>query len=267
MRRFVRAALALAAIVTPTLASAQAKPVIGVLYFDNNSFGKDAADYNGVGKGMAELMINAMAQNAAYRVVERERIQALLVEQNLIKEKTIDPQTAVRLGRIIGAQYMIYGAFMKDPSGRYVLTAKSVNVETSAISNPMRVDTRGDDVLAMIDALVNKVNTEMKLPALQVGQASAPGAVPAGQPATQRAAEPSKVAETKTTPAPSKPATQVAQNKPARKLDMKTAMLYSKALEAEDAGNKSQAVELYKKVQDAFPDYAPVQNKIKKLTG
>ena len=45
-----------------------------------------------------------------------------------------------------------------------------------------------------------------------------------------------KPAETKAAPKPveAKPATQVA-SKP-RKMDMKTAMLYSKALEAEDAG-------------------------------
>ena len=49
-------------------------------------------------------------------------------------------------------------------------------------------------------------------------------------------------------------------------MDMKTAMLYSKALEEEDAGNKSKAIELYRQVNTAFPDYAPVTAKIKKLS-
>jgi TolB-like protein len=273
MRRFARVALALAmaAVAAPNV-FAQAKPVVAVLPFDNNSVGKDAADYNGAGKGMAELMTNDLLSNPNVVVVERERIQALLVEQNLTKDKTIDPATAIRLGKIIGAQYVIYGAFMSDGRGNFVLTGKTVNVETSVIANPTRVNSKGDDVLGMIAQLTSKLATEMKIPALRVGDAG-PAAVPAGQPVgAAPTSTPAVAADAKAaTPAPSaaKPAeakpVQVAQAKPTRKMDMKTAMLYSKALEAEDAGNRAQALELYRKVDVAFPSYAPVQSKINRL--
>ena len=271
MRRFARVALALAmtAVAAPSV-FAQAKPVVAVLPFDNNSIGKDAADYNGAGKGMAELMTNDLVSNPNVVVVERDRIQALLVEQNLTKEKTIDPATAIRLGKIIGAQYVIYGAFMSDGRGNYVLTGKTVNVETSVIGNPTRVNAKGDDVLGMIAQLTSKLATEMKIPALRVGDAG-PSAVPAGQPVGAAPANTPAVADAKAAnaapsakPADAKPV-QVAQAKPTRKMDMKTAMLYSKALEAEDAGNRAQALELYRKVDVAFPSYAPVQSKINKL--
>jgi TolB-like protein len=273
MRRFARVALALAmaAVAAPNV-FAQAKPVVAVLPFDNNSVGKDAADYNGAGKGMAELMTNDLLSNPNVVDVERERIQALLVEQNLTKDKTIDPATAIRLGKIIGAQYVIYGAFMSDGRGNFVLTGKTVNVETSVIANPTRVNSKGDDVLGMIAQLTSKLATEMKIPALRVGDAG-PAAVPAGQPVgAAPTSTPAVAADAKAaTPAPSaaKPAeakpVQVAQAKPTRKMDMKTAMLYSKALEAEDAGNRAQALELYRKVDVAFPSYAPVQSKINRL--
>lgn len=276
MRRFVRGAMALASVAmfVPALVVAQAKPVVAVLYFDNNSIGKDAADYNGVGKGMAELMTNDLLSNPNVTVVERERVQALMVEQNLTRQGSIDPQTAIRLGKIIGAQYMIYGAFMSDGKGGVVLTGKTVNVETSVISNPVRVNARGDDVLGMIAQFTAKMTTEMKIPALRVGQAGAPATTPAGQPAAQAAApaqqHAAEHAPAAAQPAAAKPAaakpTQVASAKPARKMDMKTAMLYSKALEEEDAGNKSKAVELYRQVDVKFPDYAPVQKKIKSLS-
>jgi len=272
MRRFARVALALAmaAVAAPNV-FAQAKPVVAVLPFDNNSVGKDAADYNGAGKGMAELMTNGLLSNPNVVVVERDRIQALLVEQNLTKDKTIDPATAIRLGKIIGAQYVIYGAFMSDGRGNFVLTGKTVNVETSVIANPTRVNSKGDDVLGMIAQLTSKLATEMKIPALRVGDAG-PAAVPAGQPVGAAPTSTPAVADAKAAaPAPSaaKPAeakpVQVAQAKPTRKMDMKTAMLYSKALEAEDAGNRAQALELYRKVDVAFPSYAPVQSKINRL--
>ena len=273
MKRFVRVAMALAsvAMIAPVIAEAQARPVVAVMYFDNNSIGRDRADYDGVGKGIAELMINDLLANPNLRVVERERVQALITEQNLTKAGSIDPQTAIRLGKMIGAQYMITGGFMSDGRGNFVLTGRTINVETSAIGNPTRITAKGDDVLGMISQLTTKMNAEMKLPPLRTADAGM-GAQPAGQPAVAE----TKVAETKPAeakPAETKPAAKPAESKPAmqvaskpRKMDMKTAMLYSKALEAEDAGNRAQAVELYRQVNDKFPDYAPVKNKISKLS-
>ena len=273
MRRIVRAALAAMVVMAPAIAHAQAKPVIAVLYFDNNSIGKDHADFDGVGKGIADMLINDMAQNPNVRVVERDRIQSLITEQSLTASKTIDPQTAVRLGKIIGAQYMITGGFMSDGRGNYVLTARAINVETSAITNPTRINSKGDDVLGLIAQLSSKLNSEMKLPALQVGMgAPVPASpMPAGNPA---AATPAPAAAQQTAEKPAEvkivvkkePAAQVAQAKPSRKMDMKTAMLYSKALEEEDAGNKTKAVELYRQVVAKFPEYGPAQQKIDKLS-
>ena len=270
MRRFVHgiAALSTLALGIPAVAAqAQGKPVVAVLYFDNNSIGKDAADFNGVGKGIADMLITDMAANPNVRVVERERIQALLVEQNLTKEKTIDQTTAIKLGKIVGAQYMIYGGFMSDGRGTYVLTSRAVNVETSAITNPIKLTSKGEDVLGLISELSGKLNTDMKLPALRVGDAGAPagGAMPAAHVMgdAPKAADAPKATESK--PAAPKQTAQVAQS--SKKMDIRTAMLYSKALEEEDAGNKTKAVELYKQVVSKFPDYAPAKNKVSKLGG
>ena len=283
MRGFVRGALALAsvALLAPAVADAQAKPVIAVMYFDNNSIGRDRADFEGIGKGIADMLITDMAQNASVRVVERERIQALITEQNLTRAGSIDPQTAIRLGKIIGAQYMITGGFMSDGRGTYVLTARAINVETSAITNPVRLTSKGDDVLGLIAQLSEKLNTDMKLPALQVGMAAPVGATPAGTPTssaapTQAPATPTQVAAA--TPAESRPAAaaqrpsetrptqQVAQASKPVKMDIRTAMLYSKALEQADVGNKTAAVELFRQVVAKFPDYTPAKKQIDNLT-
>lgn len=277
MRRIARVAFAFAVLATPMGIEAQAKPVIAVLPFDNNSIGKDRADFDGIGRGMADMLITDMAQNASITVVERERIQALLTEQNLVKSGTIDPQTAIKLGKMIGAQYMITGGFMSDGRGTYVLTARAINVEKSTIVNPVRLTTKGDDVLGLMSQLSSKLNNEMKLPALQVGDASAPAAVPAGAPVNAAAAPESKAAPAAavvaSTPAatkaaaPSQPAQQMAkaESKPKGKMDMRTALLYSKALEEEDAGNSTKAVELYKQVVARFPLPA-AEAKIRKLS-
>src|SRR5690349_25088846 len=104
--------VAAAVMAAPIIAAAQANsPVVAVLYFDNNSFGKDRGDYDGLGKGIADLLINDMASNPSMRLVERDRIQSILQEQSLVQSKSIDPETAVKLGKLLGAQYMITGGF------------------------------------------------------------------------------------------------------------------------------------------------------------
>jgi TolB-like protein len=223
-----------------------------VLYFDNNSFGKDHADYDGLGKGIADLLINDMASNASMRVVERDRIQAILQEQSLVQTKSIDPQTAVRLGKLLGAQYMITGGFMSDGKGTLLVTSRVISVETGAITNPVKLQSKGDDVLGLIGQLSTKLNTELKLP-------TRTGAV-----------EQKKPADVGVNPAGAKqsghqaPATQGASAKP-QKLDVKTALLYSKALDEQDNGNPQKAAELYRAVLQKFPDFGPAQQNLAKV--
>ena len=266
MRSITRGVLALATLAAvPAMVAAQAKPVVAVLYFDNNSIGKDRADYEGVGKGISELLINDMLSNPNVKVVERDRIQALTTEQNLTKAGSIDAQTAIKLGKLVGAQYMVYGGFMSMGNGTYVLTAKATNVETGVITNPVKITSKGDDVLAMINELSTKINSEMKLPALRVGDASGPAmkSAPAasGTPAAMEAKGAAKSADK-----PMAKETPKMAEKPV-KMDMRTAMLYSKALEAEDAGNKTQAVELFRQVVTKFPTYAPAKQHLTKNGG
>lgn len=246
------ALLALAALCAmPVAARAQAdtRPVVAVLYFDNNSIGKDAADYAGMGKAVADLLINDLAQSANVRVVERDRVEALLQEQNLTKAGVIDPETAVRLGKILGARHMITGGFM-NTGRQMVLTARTIDVETSAIGNPQRVQQSGDDVLALIGMLSNRLASSMKLPAAErrTGDAGAhdgharPAAAQAGHQASAHAGRDAST-----------------------KLDLRTALLYSKALEAQDSGDRGRAVELYNQVLDKFPSLESARKNRDKL--
>jgi len=239
-------------IAAPALAVAQANtPVVAVLYFDNNSFGKDRGDYDGLGKGIADLLINDMASNPSMRVVERDRIQSVLQEQSLVAAKSIDPQTAVKLGKLLGAGYMITGGFMSDGKGTLLVTSRVINVETGAITNPVKMQSKGDDVLGLISQLSTKLNTELKLPAI----------TRTGDAGTKK---PASVGDTKQ--AGQQAASQVAQNTTkSQKLDVKTALLYSKALDEQDNGNAQKAAELYRAVLQKFPDFGPAQQNLAKV--
>src|SRR3954470_1040503 len=100
--RRLAATLSVAVCFVPAVARAQdTRPVVAVLYFDNNSIGKDRADYDGLGKGIADLLITDLAASPRLRIVERERVQKLLEEQSLTKSGAIDANTAVKLGKVL----------------------------------------------------------------------------------------------------------------------------------------------------------------------
>lgn len=281
-RRAALALLALAAGVAPRLAAQDTRPTVAVLYFDNNSIGKDRADYDGIGKGVADLLITQLGQVANVRVVERDRIQAILAEQNLTRTGQIDPATAMKIGKLLQAHYTIVGGFMSDGRGTMVLTSRVYSNETSVVSNPQKVQAKTDDVLAVIDQLAQRITADLKLPALRVAQAGEEmkheghemkAEAKADEHAEHAAeAKPAK-AEAKAESKPAaKPAAKPAEAKqvakaPARsaeKMDLRTALLYSKALDAEDRGAKGEAVELYRAVYAKFPN-TRVKAKLTKL--
>jgi len=287
----VLALLAACAAVAPRIASAQAeaKPVVAVLYFDNNSIGKDRADYDGLGKGIADLLITDLAGNPNVTVVERERIQQVLQEHNLIKSGAIDNQTAVEVGKIVGAQYMITGGFINTGKGQMVLTARAINVKTSQITNPEKVQSKDDDALGLVAQLSAKMQKDMRLPALRVGDASemqhemkhddAPEHedaakhedAPKSDAAVKHEAAPAKTDVAMKHDAPksepaAKQAGEQASTKTSSKLDWRTAVLYSKALEETDSGNNTKAAELYRAVLAKFPDFGPAKSGYAKVS-
>src|SRR6266516_794695 len=83
-------------------------------------------------KGIAGMLISELAANPAARVVEREEIEKLLAEQSLGASGKVTPETAAKIGKLVGARYVIAGTVI-DFYGDFRLDARLVNVETSEI--------------------------------------------------------------------------------------------------------------------------------------
>lgn len=233
--RFVSLAAAVAGLVAP-LATAHAqkegKPTVAILVFGNGSFGPSAKDYDGLSKGVPGFLITEMANNPNIRVIERDEVQKLVDEQKLSKDGRVDQATAVKVGKLLGAQHMIFGTFMTDPKGNFRIDARAVNVETSAIEHVERVDDKADNIMASISTLAGKLNTGMHLPAMTPRRTGDATPAAAG---SQGAVAPA----------------------PTPKLPMRVAVLYGKALDAKDHGEKGKAVEYFNQVLKEFPTYEP----------
>jgi TolB-like protein len=134
-----------------------------VLYFSNGAFVRHA-DYEPLSKGIAEMLIAELAASPHLQVVERDRLQQLLAEQDLGAAGRLDPATAARIGRILGARYMLTGGFVIDGKDRMRLDLRAVDVETSAVEYVESVRGKAEDALDLISELGGRVVSRLRLP-------------------------------------------------------------------------------------------------------
>ena len=120
-RRNCLASAALWAFNSAAWAQNDASPTVGllsgryaVLPFDTADFGQTFAQgwWGGarpqLSNSVADMLTGELAR-AGFDVVERARMKDILAEQGLAKDGVLDPDTAVRAGRLIGAKYLVVG--------------------------------------------------------------------------------------------------------------------------------------------------------------
>lgn len=97
--------------VTPTLSGAEpaSRPRIAVLEFKNKVQGYGWSAYK-AGQAAQDMFVTELVKKGNFRVMEREQLDAILQEKNLTLSGDVDPKTAVKIGRMIGVEYLIAGA-------------------------------------------------------------------------------------------------------------------------------------------------------------
>lgn len=292
---YASAALAVVAgLARPAVVAAQAdtRPVVVVFRFDNNSIGTGRADFDGMATGVQDLLITDLASNSKIRLVDRAHLNDILTEQKLSQTGQVDPATAVRVGKILGAQYAITGGFLSDGKGSAVLTGRTIDIETTQIANPQKITGKADDVLGLITQLSERVSSNMNLAPKpgadrrsDNGSAAAPvkpapsNAAPVkpapSNPApashadrSQRPAAPAQASASKSTGSQvelyRKPLTKPQSMK--TKLDVATMKTYSNALDEMDRNNPAKARQLFQQVVDKYPEFEPAQRNLKSLS-
>lgn len=97
---------------------AQEKPRLGVLRFTNAT--RIEWWTVSVAREMQDMMASELASTRAFTILERNELNAVLAEQDLSDSGRVDPATAVKMGKLKGAKYLIAGtvtSFEKGVSG------------------------------------------------------------------------------------------------------------------------------------------------------
>lgn len=104
-----------------TVAQAQAAPANGgrkkrVAVFDfdyatvrSNSAALFGSDID-IGKGIADLLVKYLVKDGTYSVIERKAMDKILAEQNFSNSDRANPNSAAKLGKLLGVDAIIVGS-------------------------------------------------------------------------------------------------------------------------------------------------------------
>lgn len=122
-----------------------AGPRVAVMDFKNQT------PYGGwrLGSGAADILTTELVKTGKFDMFERERLSAIIKEQNLGSSGRVDPASAARIGKIIGVNYIITGAVTEYGQSRSGGGGGGVNV--GKVGYHSAVDIR------MVDATTGRI--------------------------------------------------------------------------------------------------------------
>ncbi len=106
---------------------------IAIMEFDNYSMGEYQEKLGLLSKGLADFFAYDFAKISDFKVIERDKIDFILKEIELVKSGAVDPSTAVKVGKLLGAKYMVFGSITQLDGKHTRMVVRVVNVETSEI--------------------------------------------------------------------------------------------------------------------------------------
>src|SRR5204863_8397361 len=202
------------------------RPGIAVFPFVNSgSFGQDKENFDALERGLAAMLISELSANPQARLVDRDQNQRLIEEQNLGASGRVEAQTAARIGKLVGARYVITGQFI-DFYGDFRIDARLVNVETSEIVKVEADKMQRDHLFDLIRTVATRLMKDASLPPLP---------------------------------------RQASDQRLNRQVPTEALTFYSKALLYQDRGQKEKAAEMYQRALAVFPEYTEAQQGLQRV--
>ena len=202
-------------------------PLLAALPFTNAVVGDDRSALNPLASGVPELLLIELARNPDIRIVEPARVRRVLTAQKLDTQARIDDEAASRVGRILGAQWVVRGTLTSDGRGAIRLASYVVNVGTGQIAHSESAEGKLANLAELVGQLAEHLGRDMHLAELSRESRRS-------RELTQRAS-------------------------------YETTLAFARAIEARDAGRVQQAIALLEQLLSDNPGYEPAQNELTRL--
>lgn len=198
---------------------------IAIIYFDNSG-GEPSLDK--LKKGLADMLITDLSNINMLAIVERDRLESILKEQKLNNSKEFDPNTASKVGKLLGAQIILTGGYF-EMMGSLRLDARFIDVETGKILKADGVDGQTSNFFKIQKQLAWKIINTLDIKLSDAEKKAIEG------------------------------------NEKTKALSFDDAKLYSLALDSFDKGDMKKAKEILIKITKSYPEFEPAKILISKI--
>src|ERR1700704_5382886 len=115
MKRLIAFAAILALCVTSQVSAQQGrKKRVAILDFDYATVRSNSAAVFGtdidIGRGITDMLVTYLVKDGTYSVIERKAIDKVLAEQNFSNSDRANPNSAAKLGKLLGVDAIIVGS-------------------------------------------------------------------------------------------------------------------------------------------------------------
>lgn len=212
----------------PATTAPDTRPGVAVFpFFNGGSYGDKKEDLALLSVGLQQMLMYELAANTNMRVVDRSTLKELLAEQDLGASGRVTPETAARIGRVVGAKYVVTGGFT-DMFGEFQLNGRIVDVETSEVVKSAQVTGKREKLYGLVVDMGKDVTTGVKLPALPAAQQDA---------------------------------------RKNRKVTPEAIVRHAMILSLQDEGQTAKAIELYDQLVKEFPTMTEWETELRQLKG
>lgn len=241
--------------------SATPGTTVAVLYFDYDG---TAEDMGFLRKGLNQMLVTDLVGTPGITVVERVRLEEVLSELELNRKNKIDRTSAVRVGKLLGARYLVMGSYFDFKDTLHVAITV-VDVETGAVVGGVRDHKAISEFWSLEQLLAARLGTVLRdkaVAAVPPATERAPGPVPrkrSPKPAKPRArpsSRPPSPAPGDATAATAAAKTPQAAVKKPISMHARIAARYGRGLDAMDRGDKQTARTELEAVLEEQPDFS-----------
>lgn len=165
MKNKIQYIVIILALVVNTLCASQDNiKTIAFLYFDNNSL-VDREELEPLSKGLTDIFITQFSRLSEFKVVERARFEKLLQEMALGQTGLLEESSAQQVGKMLGAQFLVFGSFMNMYKNQFRIDVRIVNVETGVTIKSEEETGKLKDIFKLVPKLMVKIinNLDIRL--------------------------------------------------------------------------------------------------------
>lgn len=115
-----------------------------------------------LGKAVSAMLTTELSGREGMRIVERQHLQDLLTEQRLALSGRVDEATAIEVGKMVGAQYVIHGQ-VSAVGGVTRMDMRAVDVETSEVFEVQKVTGETTELLTLVVRIADLFSSQLHL--------------------------------------------------------------------------------------------------------